>query len=242
MGLHVGELAWVGLRRALVLAVALVIGLSAAAHANRPFFPGSRASNPESAVRFSDPSVSRVIYYELSSRAPVQWFAVESERPQELRIQVGVPAGVSRVAAAPGIVLFGPGFAGRPDGLSIDPPQGAGGVALALRGGPERFFEPVTGTESVILGEASVELPEAGTYYAAVYDAQGGEGKLWVGLGQREAFTWRDIPRFPGWIRKARDFHELPGWPRWMWIGGAASLGVVAALGFWVVRRLLRVT
>jgi len=162
-----GAVGGTGFSGAAVAAVLLVLGASSPALANRPSFAGSGAPSPGAAVRFSDPSVSRVIYYELTADAPVQWFAVESDRPQELRVQ----------------------------------------------------------------------LPSAGTYYGAVFDVRGQEGKLWVALGEREVFTWRDLPRLFQWIRKARAFHELSGWPRWMGVagGGILALAVTAAV---LVRRL----
>lgn len=231
---------WAGWGRVLLITLLALIGITSVAHANRPYFAGSAAAGPQSAVRFPDPSVSRVIYYELTAQAPVQWFAIENDQPQELQLQVGVPAGLSREGADPVIVLFGPGLAGDVQEIAIAPPQGtgSGAVVLSRQGSPERFYEPVTGTESLILGEARVTLPSRGTYYGAVYDAQGQQGKLWVGLGQREVFTWRDVPRFPSWIQKARAFHEVPGWPRWVWFAGAALLAI-ALIIIWIVRRLL---
>lgn len=229
---------WGGWGRLSLGVLLVVIGVCAAAYANRPYFAGSRASDPPSAIRFSEPSVSRVIYYELTNRAPVQWFAIDNDKPRELQIQVGIPAGLAREEVDPVIVLFGPGLTDRPGEVKIDPPQGAGpgAVILSREGSPRRFYEPVTGTKSIILGETRVELPSPGTYYGAIYDARGREGKVWVGLGQREEFTWRDLPRFPGWIQKARAFHEVPGWPRWVWFTGAGLLAAVAVVGYWIVR------
>lgn len=234
-----GAVGGTGFSGAAVAAVLLVLGASSPALANRPSFAGSGAPSPGAAVRFSDPSVSRVIYYELTADAPVQWFAVESDRPQELRVQLGVPVGPSQVAGEPALALFGPGLDGRLEGVAIEPPPGTsrGGLAVSANGQPEEFYEPVTGTRSVIVGEARVQLPSAGTYYGAVFDVRGQEGKLWVALGEREVFTWRDLPRLFQWIRKARAFHELSGWPRWMGVagGGILALAVTAAV---LVRRL----
>ena len=239
---------WTGFGRASLLVLLMVLGISSAAYANRPIFAGTRASSPDAAVRFSDPSISRVIYYELTDEAPVQWFAVESDKRQELRVLLGVPAGLSRKPANPVVVLFGPGLgpgaADPPGRLELEPPVGlgTGAVVVSRKEHPERFYEPVTGTESLILGEGSVELPAPGTYYGAVYDVRREAGKLWVGFGEREAFTWRDIPRLLGWIRKARDFHEMPGWPRWVWGAGAAVLAAIAGVTIWFVRRFVHET
>src|SRR5690606_8825459 len=157
-----GAVGWTGFSGAAVAAVLLVLGASSPALANRPSFAGSGAPSPGAAVRFSGPSVSRVLYYALTADAPVRWFAVEGDRPRELRVQ----------------------------------------------------------------------LPSAGTYYGAVFDVRGQEGKLWVALGERAVFTWRDLPRLFQWIRKARAFHELSGWPRWMGVagGGILALAVTAAV------------
>lgn len=242
MGPQRGVLSKTGLVRASLLALASVLCISWTTFAHRPLFAGSSALDPDTAPRITDPSVSHVIYFELESRGAVQWFIIENDKPREVPVQLGVPSGSSQGAVDPVLILFGPGFTDRPEGVAIDPPQGEGTGALALSRAdhPERFHEPVTGTESLILVDRRVELPSSGTYYGAVFDGMGREGKVWVGLGRREGFRWRDILRLPGWIRAVREFHEVPGWPRWV-SGVAWTLSaVVAVCVIWLVRRRRR--
>src|SRR5690606_8254069 len=120
----------------------------------------------------------------------------------------------------------------------IPAPQGpdTGAVLVSKTGSPRRSHEPLTGRQSLIVAEARIELPSSGTYYGAVFDAQGREGKLWVALGQQEGLAWANLARLPSWIRQARTFHDVPGWPYWMGIFGAGALAVVALVATRVMR------
>src|SRR5690606_15242101 len=144
---------------------------------------------------------------------------------------------LSGAASAHRPLFPGPRAADPDSTITMAPPQGTAGGALTVipTGPPEPFHEPVTGTRSRIVAKTQLRLPAAGTYLAALYDAQGEEGKAWISLGQREGFRWRDIARLPGWIRDVRRFHEVPGLPTWAWIGVAG----VVALGSIVVGRAL---
>lgn len=236
----------IGLARTALLVFTSVLILSWATSAHRPLIAGPGASDPNSAPRLSNPSISRVIYYELDNRGDVQWFVIENDRPREVPVQLGVPLGSPLESAQPVIVFFGPGLDGRVEGGGIEPavqpPWDAdtGTLVLSRSDNPKPFYEPVTGTKSMILADTSVQLPSPGSYYGAVFDASGGEGKVWVGLGRREGFTWRDVGCLPGWIRDVRRFHEVPGMPRWAWIATAGLAAVVAAIVLWVMRRRLR--
>src|SRR5690554_2488478 len=220
------------------LVLALTLALSGAASAHRPLFPGPRAADPDSTITIASPAVSHVIYIELTPETPHAWVRLENDRPRQVAVRLAVPEEPRRKLAAPVLVLFGPGLPDPPEELAVAPPQGTAGGALTVipTGPPEPFHEPVTGTRSRIVAKTQLRLPAAGTYLAALYDAQGEEGKAWISLGQREGFRWRDIARLPGWIRDVRRFHEVPGLPTWAWIGMAG----VVALGSVVGRALSR--
>lgn len=240
-------------------AVLLVLCFAQSALAHRPLFAGPKATDPASALRIADPSVSHVIYAELTHDAPHRWFVFDNDKPRQIKLQIGVPAGKVQVPAKPTVAIFGPGLdAGFNDGLDrfgsdpastqpartlpMEPPQGenVGVVLLSPTDTPQTFDEPVTGTRSLILVETAVTLPETGTYYGVVFDDSGDEGKVWIGVGQSEGFGWRDVFRLPGWIRDVRRFHQVPGWPPWVWIfvgGLAVAITLVSA---WVIQKVRR--
>lgn len=242
MRLHLGLHSKLPMICGFSLVLALVLWLSGVGSAHRPLFSGTDASNPDSAMRFPDPSVSHVIYYELTVEAPYRWFVFENEKLREVAIQLGVPAGEPGEGIDPVMLLFGPGFTDLPDWLPFVPAQGVGEGAIEIPRAdkPRHFDEPITGTKSWILVDTHVPLPSSGTYYGVVYDRNGQEGKVWVSVGQREGFGWRDVFRLPGWIRNVRQFHQVSGWPRWVWIGASGILGVAAIALGWVVRRWRR--
>ncbi len=221
---------------AIALIITLVLAVREAALAHKPLFADRSASDPNAAVRILDPTVSHVIYFELDERSPVQWFVIENDKPRAIPIQVGVPIGRARASAEPAVMLFRSKPSERLDPHDLKPDEIDGTFELQSAGHPTRFYEPVTGTESLILVDTQVSLPEAGSYYGAVYHAPGEAGRVWVAVGRREGFSWRDIVRLPGWIHRVREFHDVPGLPRWVWIAGAVLTTAVAAL-IWALRR-----
>jgi hypothetical protein len=50
----------------------------------------------------------------------------------------------------------------------------------------------------------------SGTYYLVAASSGSSCGKVWVAVGTREAFSWRDITSLPATVRSVRVFHELP--------------------------------
>lgn len=216
-------------------ALAMILIFSVGASAHRPIFTNPRTGDPDYAVRVADPTTSHVIYAELTESDPIQWFVFENEKPQEVPLLIGVPSGVSPDDFRPSVVLFGPGSE-PPEELPLLPPQGAdvGTIAIRPSGEAEPFYEPITGTNSQILVDTEVQLSEVGTYYGAIYEADGQEGKLWVGIGSSEGFSWRDALRLPGWIRDVRQFHEVSGWPLWAWISTLSLLVIGLGIFAWV--------
>lgn len=220
-----------------LLAVATLLFLSVKTAAHRPLFTDSRSGEPESAVRIADPSTSHVIYAALTEAEPVQWFVLQNEKPQKVPLTIGVPSGISADDFRPVIIIFGPETSTLPEEFPPSPAISDDAIVIRTDGDAEAFYEPITGTHSWILAETEIYLAESGLYYGAVYDPEGREGKLWIGVGRREGFSWRDALRLPGWIRSVRQFHEVPGLPPWAWVGTGCLLVVGIGIGVWLRRR-----
>jgi hypothetical protein len=98
------------------------------------------------------------------------------------------------------------------------------------------FHEPISGTDSWIVGRDTVRLPSAGKYYVVAWSASALPGKAWVAVGTREAFSWSDLATLPTVLRDVRTFHELGPDPRLaaaakaLFLAGAASLIALLAL------------
>lgn len=224
----------------LILILGVIFGSGQVASAHRPLFSNPSAGRQSGAIRIADPSVSHVIYMELTAEVPMGWFVLENDGSLDVDVQLGVPVGPADKGVDPVIVLLGPELPGGADSLSealsFLPPEAAegGAVVLPLLDEPRQFEEPVTDTESRILTDTTVTLPAPGPYYGLVVDRSGKGGKIWVGFGQREGFGLRDLPRLPRWIRRVREFHEVPGWPRWVRIGASALVFLSLSVG-WLV-------
>jgi len=232
-------MAWV------VLVVIVAVSLGALAH--KPIAVGETYPTRDVAVQVFDPDVSQVIYTEIAPEAPSSWIFVETAGPFDLYVSLGVPAIDRLVDFRPSLAIVGPGLPEINLPGTFAMPGGSGAVLLGTTAisEPEAFFEPFTGTESWILLQQTVHLPEAGRYDIVALsgsdaaDAGSQFGKLWMAIGTREKFGVRDIVSLPSVVRDVRVFHEMP--PRispagWVRIG---VLTAIAGLAVWAVVRAL---
>lgn len=179
------------------------------AFAHQPTISDGSAVDAAHAIKFKDVQVSRVVYHKVTAKTLQLWITFEVDQPQKLRLQLGVPFIERLHEYRPTLVLLGPGL---PNAiLPFETPGGTGGLIFDTRdaGPPRVFHEPFTGTSSWILSEHDVQLPAAGRYYVVAYEPSGKPGKLWVALGQKEAFGVKDILMLPKVIAQVRAFHEL---------------------------------
>ncbi|GMU24074.1 MAG: hypothetical protein AMXMBFR13_41510 [Phycisphaerae bacterium] len=191
-----------------IAAAAGVLFLSGAARAHQPIFPEGAHSDPANAVEIEDPTLSQVVYSELSPSAPQLWLTFELEAGQELYVQLGVPAIDRLEGYRPSVAVVGPGLPHA--SLPFAAPANTGAVVFPAGDEPELFYEPFTGTESWIRREELVTVSQAGRYYAVAFSPTGQTGKLWVAVGRREEFGLDEIASFGEVLNRVREFHELP--------------------------------
>jgi len=200
---------WIG-----VGVAALAALLSVGAQAHRLVAIGGTFDGAAEAVQLADPDISQVAYGDVSVVHPSLWVAVDAAVATDLYIQLGVPAIERLRTFRPQMAIVGPGLPSL--ALPFAVPSGLGGilvVTLSVADGAF-FHEPLTDTDSWILGEALVHLPTAGTYYVVVWSSSIVDGKAWVAVGQHETFGWRDIVTLPKTINAVRAFHEVGSDPR----------------------------
>ena len=161
------------------------------------------------AIRIKDVQVSQVVYHKMTAKARQLWITFEVDQPQKLRLQLGVPLIERLREYRPAFVLLGPGLPNV--SLPFETPSDSGGLLFDTRdaGPPRVFHEPFTGTDSWILGRHEVQLPAAGRYYVVAYHPSDEPGKLWMALGEQEAFGLKDIIMLPRVITQVRRFHEM---------------------------------
>jgi hypothetical protein len=208
-GWSVAKRIWIG-----VGAAALAALLSVGALAHRPVAIGGTFEGPAGAARVTDPGVSQVVYGDVSVAHPSLWVAVDVAAATDLYVQLGVPALDRLRTFRPQMAIVGPGLLSLALPFAI--PSETGGILVVTSSVADGtfFHEPVTNTDSWILGEASVHLSAAGTYYLVVWSSSIVDGKAWVAVGRREAFGWKDLVTLPETINAVRAFHEVGPDPR----------------------------
>jgi hypothetical protein len=161
------------------------------------------------AITIGDPSVSRVYYSQFDPARPQTWFRFEAKAGDRVYLSVGVPKIERLRGFRPFSALVGPGLP--PPELPFDSPPGLGAQVLVPAADPREFHEGVTGTDSWIVMEQTVAIPETGTYYFVAYPevASESQNKLWMAIGTKERFGLKDLLRLGTIKRFVRDFHEV---------------------------------
>jgi hypothetical protein len=184
--------------------------LASAALGHVPVFSDGSADSPEAAIAVEDVTVSRVVYHEVTDGAKQLWVTFEGQSGVQVPLQLGVPV-IDRLSEfRPALAVLGPGLP--PVDLPFAIPPGLGGQIIQAEPGEqlEVFEEHFTGTDSWIVGELDLTLPQDGTYYLVAYVPSGATGKLWAAMGDREVFGPDDIASLPDTINRVRAFHEVP--------------------------------
>jgi len=207
----------------------LLICVSFSVLAHKPASIGGTFSTFDQALEMRDIDVSQVVYSPLDATDAQLWLTFEAAAGTMLDVSLGIPVLDRLTDYRPNLAVLGPGLPAVD--LPIDTPPGVGGVVFdsAETGDPRFFHEHVTGTESWILIEDAVALPEAGTYYVVAWPSGEQVEKLWVAIGKRERFGLRDLLSFPSIIRDVRAFHEVEAEPHWSRTVGIVALIVLTA-------------
>ena len=194
------------MRKTATISILLLMLLGSGARAHRPIFSEKAATSPVTAVWIAQPSVSQVIYREITEAAPQVWLALDAREGFELFVQIGIPALPRLKDFRPAMKLVGPSPTD-----SNELPSGTEEKHFRTDHVKEpRFFhEHFTGTDSWILRSETVRLPRSGRYYVVAYVPSGQAGKLWLSIGKREVFGAADLAQFGAWKKTIRTFHEV---------------------------------
>jgi len=223
-------------KRALGVAVLLLAYASMVAHAHKPVAIGETYATFGEALRLDEIDVSQVAYAGLDEMHRALWLAFDIATPTKLDLSLGIPVIQRLVNYRPNLAVLGPGPP--PIDLPLETPED-GGVLFetATAGEVPSFYEPFTGTESWILLETSVDLPQAGVYYVVAWAPNDLPDKLWVAVGAREQFGVSDFLSLGSIIRQVRTFHEIA--PR---RSSSASAGRLLFLGLFAALLALLVS
>jgi hypothetical protein len=177
--------------------------------AHKPTF-GPGYGSPESAYLVEDPTVSIVVYSEITCQEPQLWMNVDAEPGFPVYLQLGVPELPRLKDWRPSIALLAPGLPAPTEKLPFDVPEGMGITMFPTTAveEPGMFFEPFSGTSSWVLVEETVILPEGGPALVVAWDPGGYTGKLWMATGTIEDFANVDPSNFVLWMEQVNNFHE----------------------------------
>jgi len=214
-----------------LIVAAAIVGLAAsvpAAWAHRLDRPRTPPDSWETAFRIEEADVSQVVYQGISAERPFVWLVFEGRKGQKLPAQLGVPRVDRFERFIPSYALVGPGLPASP--LPFGVPPGAGALVISSPDQRKEFYEPVTGTDSWMISDTTITIPEDGTYWMVGWaEAPIPETpKMWMAIGTLERFSGADVAALPEWIAYVRGFHEVGGMPRWA--GIAAFTAAAAAI------------
>lgn len=178
----------------LIAILILIVVPTALAHT--PLKPGNENTSLGTALEIPNPTKSWTLYRELHEAGEAEYYKLQLEPGESLRISLYTPIG-GDPGFAPVLVIMGPGITSRdtlPDFIEV--PDGVGFVIIeATR--PERpEYEPFTPASYYYLSDFDMEISISGTYYFAVYEPNRG-GRYGIALGYKEEFTlleWIKVP------------------------------------------------
>jgi len=221
-----------GMKLGILFFVVVLSGVSAFGHKPLPF--GEVHGDASHALLVHDIDVSQVAYFEITAASPQYWLAFDAVKGEGLALQIGAPVIDRYKGFRPAVAVLGPGLPAIALPFAI--PQGYGGLILSTDAvaDPPVFHEPFTGTDSWTLRDDKLALAGAGRYDVVLYSPRGDTGKLWVAIGEKEAFGFADFLGLPAVVREVREFHEVLGRPAWLDTAGWVAFGVVAVV-FWFV-------
>ncbi|HCH65273.1 MAG TPA: hypothetical protein DFR83_20880 [Deltaproteobacteria bacterium] len=188
----------------------LALGFLTTAQAHKPSFSGDY-DTPGEAWAVPDPEISIVLYQEITCDLQHLWMSLDGEAGFPLYIQLGVPV-IDRLSDyRPSVALVAPGLPAPEADLPFELPAGTGIQVFDTQDveQPGDFYEPFTQTESWVLVEETVELPETGQAWLVAWDPGRQTGKLWVATGTVEDFSDVDPAEFIEWGAIVQDFHEV---------------------------------
>ncbi len=179
-----------------VVLLMLLAALTVSVEAHVPMFPEGSESL-EDATRVDDPTKSWVFYSDLRSEGTADYYVLSMKQGERIFVSLTVPQHYTDQGFLPSMALMGPGIEDNGTLPSyVQVPEGSGAMVItgSLPESPE--YEPFSPSAFFELGEISVEAPQDGDYYIAVFDQATG-GNYGLAIGQRESFTvdeWLLVP------------------------------------------------
>ena len=158
----------------------------------------------EDAFIIEDIDKSIVLYDTVECSAEQLWMTFDGRAGSELFVQLGVPVLERLADYRPHLAVVAPGLP--ESSLPFDLPDGLGAVSFPTDDvTASNFDEPFSGTQSWILREETLVLPQDGVGYIVAWTPSRETGKQWVAVGTIEDFSGGlPIP-----LEEVQAFHEV---------------------------------
>jgi hypothetical protein len=177
----------------------------------------------ETATHIPDPLKSWAIYGELRDGGVANYFELEMEHGERLRLSLFTP---KENAFTPGLVIMGPGISSHGTVPAfVEVPEGLAARVIAGTRPETASYEPFTPSNLYELVDVDTTVNASGTYYVAVYELSQG-GRYGLAVGYREQFELLE------WIRVPLDVIKVHQWEGQSLISILAPMLGIVALGF----------
>ena len=200
----------------------------------------------ESALQIPDPVISWAMYEELENSA--LFYKFEAKKDDRLYSSIVIPKLSELEGFTPSLVLIGPStFLELVDELKVldvdtsfgySIPEGYDAYVFDYNGQipSKEFYEPFGQITYWERQEIDLEIEAPGTYYLAVFDKTGSNGKLALAIGYVEDFSGNDfLTVLPNARLESRYFSE-DFTPLVIFIG--IIFGIFAIIGFLIYRKI----
>jgi hypothetical protein len=208
-----------------LLITANILTIPSLAHV--PTF-GTGGKSPETAIPFEDPSISRVLYGQLTE-GDLTYYSFDVKQGERIVLGLTVPVEQGRQVFIPDLILMGPGLTDEgkvPEKLVV--PQGYGVKVFSSSLPESPVYEAFAPSAFYSIASPDLKAPESGKYYAVARAARG-NGNYGVVLGYEESFTLME------WISTPLSQIRIYLWEGQSPLLVFAPLGIVLALGLLAV-------
>lgn len=184
---------------------------SSEADAHKPSYANDH-STMETAFEVDDPEISIALYAEMTCTAETLWMHLRTDDVSEVWVELGLPQIDRLEDYRPSLAILAAGLPQEDnEDLPFDVPEGMGSMVIDTDDvdTPIDFYEPFTQTESWILFQDWLVLPEDTDVYIVAFNPEEYTGKLWVAVGLIEDFSDVEVSDFAEWFEKTQAFHEV---------------------------------
>ena len=155
-----------------LLLVVLVLVPATAALAHSPVFPEEN-HGPSTAYEVNDPAKSWAIYTWLEGEGIADYYKFTISEGDKIQVSLIVPKSPSHSGFLPSFALMGPGLSQDdtlPDYMEV--PEGYGTIIVNGTDPGEAVFEPFTPGWFYEVSSLTMDAPDDGTYYVAVFNPE----------------------------------------------------------------------